>query len=210
MFFNSVRLDLKTRIERQGHHKRCCGRWRCFSTITGGGTYEPLYNFYTDPAETDQSTWRNGSVRFFWKNANAAMLSNYEVFKLLTDLKEQKKDSGKSKHSAGQQNLNTIMYETLKSLSKTPCSRQSPEIVKEFITTMMPHKLTKAEKLQLLNHRPQTAVEIQLMVEESEERLSEEQIEELIQSVAAVLPGDPEQENAAAADAEMDEGAEQP
>uniref|UniRef100_A0A669F7H3 DNA-directed RNA polymerase III subunit RPC9 n=1 Tax=Oreochromis niloticus TaxID=8128 RepID=A0A669F7H3_ORENI len=93
------------------------------------------------------------------KNANAAMLSYYE----------QRKDSGKHKHSAGQQNLNTIMYETLKYLSKTPCSRQSPEIVKEFLTTMVPHKLTKAEKLQLLNHRPLTAVEIQLLVEESEE-----------------------------------------
>lgn len=104
-----------------------------------------------------------------------------QVFKLLTDLKEQRKDSGKNKHSAGQQNLNTIMYEvcvcclplftgfnlsmcllcyiysewiphsvlcispqTLKYLSKTPCSRQSPEIVKEFLTTMMPHKLTKS------------------------------------------------------------------
>ncbi|XP_074466609.1 DNA-directed RNA polymerase III subunit RPC9-like [Sebastes fasciatus] len=98
----------------------------------------------------------------FRKNTNAAMLSNYELFKLLTDLKEQRKDSGKSKHSTGQQNLNTIMYKTLKYLSKMPCSRQTPEIVKEFLTTMMPHKLTKAEKLQLLNHRPQTAVEIQL------------------------------------------------
>lgn len=35
----------------------------------------------------------------------------FQVFKLLTDLKEQRKDSGKNKHSAGQQNLNTIMYE---------------------------------------------------------------------------------------------------
>uniref|UniRef100_A0A3P8TFM0 DNA-directed RNA polymerase III subunit RPC9 n=1 Tax=Amphiprion percula TaxID=161767 RepID=A0A3P8TFM0_AMPPE len=133
------------------------------------------------------------------KNANAAMLSNYEVFKLLTDLKEQRKDSGKNKHSVGQQNLNTIMYETLKYLSKTPCSRQSPEIVKEFLTTMMPHKLTKSVR----SDRDKD------LVEESEERLSEEQIEELIQTVADVLPGDPEQENTAQADAEMDEGSEQ-
>ncbi|XP_021271706.1 DNA-directed RNA polymerase III subunit RPC9 isoform X4 [Numida meleagris] len=45
------------------------------------------------------------------KDANAALLSNFEVFQLLTDLKQQRKESGKNKQSSGQQNLNTIMYE---------------------------------------------------------------------------------------------------
>uniref|UniRef100_A0A9L0SVF0 DNA-directed RNA polymerase III subunit RPC9 n=1 Tax=Equus caballus TaxID=9796 RepID=A0A9L0SVF0_HORSE len=77
------------------------------------------------------------------KDANSALLSNYEVFQLLTDLKEQRKESGKNKHSSGQQNLNTITYE---------------------------------------------------MVEESEERLTEEQIEALLHTVTSILPAGPEAE----------------
>lgn len=33
------------------------------------------------------------------------------MYQLLTDLKQQRKESGKTKQSSGQQNLNTIMYE---------------------------------------------------------------------------------------------------
>jgi len=95
---------------------------------------------------------------------------------------------GFKKPTQQQQNLATVCYETIKYLEKTTCVLQNAQIIQDFMLRLAPFKLTKAEKLSLLNLRPTTAVEIQLLVEESEERLSEEQIEELLVIITETLP----------------------
>ncbi len=117
---------------------------------------------------------------------NAAKLSNFEVFQLLRDIESG--TNGQKKPNKAQQNLATISYSTLKYLEKTPCAHQSEEVLAAFMKAVQPFKLTKAEKLLLLNHRPLTAVEIQLMVEESEERLTEDDIDKLLTIVLETLP----------------------
>ena len=120
-------------------------------------------------------------------NESSAMLSNYEVFSLLNDI--QLGQNGQRKPSKHQKHLATISYSTLKYLEKTPCKDQSADTVTKFMQALAPFSLTKAEKLQLLNLRPSTAVEIQLIIEESEERLTEEQIEQLLDIIASELGG---------------------
>ncbi|CAH1775489.1 unnamed protein product [Owenia fusiformis] len=129
---------------------------------------------------------------------NAGMLSNMEVYTLLTEL--QAGQNGQKKPNKFQQNLATISYEAVKYLENTPCKDQTTEIVANFMKALAPFKLTKAEKLQLLNHRPTSAVEIQLLVEESEERLTEAQIEQLLDVIVEHLGSDPEPEEEAMED----------
>ena len=119
------------------------------------------------------------------KNENAALLSNYEVYNLLTDIQAGRGQRKPNKH---QQNLATVVYETVKYLQDTPCKIQSETAIQDFMKDLSPYKLSKAEKLQLLNHRPTTAVEIQVMIEESEERLTEEQIYEVLDIIAKHHP----------------------
>jgi len=119
-------------------------------------------------------------------NECAALLSNYEVLNLLEDIQAGR--SGYKTPTLQQQNLATICYETAKYLEKTPCKTQDSKVIEHFVKQLQPFNLTKAEKLQLLNHRPTTAVEIQLLVEESEERLTEEQTESLLRIIAESLP----------------------
>ncbi|PFX17286.1 DNA-directed RNA polymerase III subunit RPC9-like [Stylophora pistillata] len=127
-------------------------------------------------------------------NDKAAMLSNYEVYQLLLETENQNKVDKSKKRQKHLVNLSTICYEARKHLEKTPCKHQSPEIIEEFLKAMQPFNLTRAEKLQLLNLRPTTLVEIHLIIEDSEERLkTDQEIEELLNVIATKLP-DPNEE----------------
>jgi len=141
-------------------------------------------------------------------NKNVAFLSNCEVFDLLKQTKENialrllaKKSNNLNNSinnlSLDQQNINvdkhlpTVVYESLRFLEKTACESQTPEIVANFLQKLAERKefkLTKVEKLQLINHRPASAVELQVLIEDSEERFTLDQMDDLLEFVMNNLP----------------------
>lgn len=114
-----------------------------------------------------------------------ATLSNAEVYHLL---ESEKLIEHKNTNTA------TVAYETIRHLEQMPCRYQTKEVIEDFLRALAPYDFTKAEKLQLLNLRPTSIVEIQLIVEELDERLkTEEELNKLINIIETKLPlGDKE------------------
>ena len=134
-------------------------------------------------------------------NKNVALLSNYEVYDLLKRTKDEQTQKliQKKKLDPNTANLSvnvdkhlpTIVYESLKYLDKSPCESQTSHMVSEFLSKLEENKnefkLTKVEKLQLLNLRPTNAVELQSIIDDSEERFTIEQMDNLLQFVQRYL-----------------------
>lgn len=135
---------------------------------------------------------------------NVALLSNYEVYNVIREVQSKPRDKDMKKRLEGPlQNMRTISYETVKYIDKqTTCALQNQEVIEAFLREVAPFNLTKAEKLQCLNLRPTTEVEIQLIVEESEERFTEDQVEQLLDLIRRIIPGNDEEEEAEEGDPE--------
>ncbi|CAH0406291.1 unnamed protein product [Chilo suppressalis] len=114
---------------------------------------------------------------------NAAFLCNFEVMQILQQLK----DSTQKKHKR-EGSLATVTYETVHYLQNSDCKHQNAQSIEKFLEAMKPFKLTKSEKLMMLNTPPHTELEIQLIVQESEERLSEDEVRKIISIVNEHLP----------------------
>lgn len=118
-------------------------------------------------------------------NSNSALLSNIEVLKILKENQENKARMKSNK------NLATITYETIKYLQDSPACQVKPNQMIRFLNEIKDKfRLTKFEKLQIINHRPQTVVELQLLIEENEERFSEDAMQRLLDLVKQHLIDD--------------------
>jgi len=119
------------------------------------------------------------------KESRSALLSNFEVHQLLQEARTLCKKQPKKQQK---KNLATIVYETTKYLDSTPCKSQTSDNVQRLLTRLKEWPLTKAEKLQLLNQRPENSLELQLLIEECVERLTEDQEKELLEIIKDTLP----------------------
>lgn len=123
---------------------------------------------------------------------NAGLLSNYEVLALATAEAERLKAKGdETKVPGAPQNVMTCLYQVRTFLADTECAVQSDDVIRDFLKRLLPYNLTKAEKLMLLNNRPVAESVLVTMLEECEERFSEDQRGEML-DITSSLPEPPE------------------
>lgn len=65
---------------------------------------------------------------------------------------------------------------------------QSDTSIAELLSFLQPIKLTKAEKLQIVNLIPRTMVDFYLIVEECEERFKEDEVEAILNKINDLFP----------------------
>lgn len=86
----------------------------------------------------------------------------------------------KEQRTSGKGQLATITYEALKYLESSGCQTQIPEKIRKCLSALAPYNLKKTEKLMIINTPPTTELEIQLIVENSEERLTDAHVNEIL------------------------------
>ncbi|MCO5578997.1 hypothetical protein L7F22_032848 [Adiantum nelumboides] len=76
-------------------------------------------------------------------------------------------------------------------LTQMPAGTQTRDALCNFIEQVEKFKLTKGERLQAINTRPSSAVEVHLIVEDCEERMTAELVDQFLATVD-ILPQPPE------------------
>ncbi|KAL6854131.1 RNA polymerase Rpb4 domain-containing protein [Trichoderma novae-zelandiae] len=121
--------------------------------------------------------------------AQAAVLTNYEVLQHLT----QQKERYKQRKRRGPPNLETVVRELIQYLQSHPNplsqkpSPYTPDCISRLLERLSPYELSKGEVVMILNLRPATVAALNTVIEEMGERFSDEQQEEMVAIISEVL-----------------------
>ncbi|CAB4410999.1 unnamed protein product [Rhizophagus irregularis] len=120
-----------------------------------------------------------------------AQLSNHEVLALLRELDEKQKEQVRiNPQIKFAENLKTIQFEVIQNLTslQSPARTQTPEQIESVLFELKKYNLTKSEKLQIINLRPQSIAELELIIEDCEDRFPIETLREMIYMIGVNLP----------------------
>ncbi|XP_031251837.1 DNA-directed RNA polymerase III subunit RPC9-like [Pistacia vera] len=118
---------------------------------------------------------------------NAGALTNFEVLDFLRS-RGASKDPTRVLVPVAQSEFKVYDY-----LVESGACNQTRESVNEFFEKCKKFKLAKAEMLNIINIRPSSLVEIDSVIEQSDTRFDEEQLEELVDLAVTLLPPHPNQ-----------------
>lgn len=124
---------------------------------------------------------------------NAALISNWEILHHLQSQKA-KRFSNTSQKAKAQENLRTLEFEIIQYLQDpacSKCSKHSKQQITLFLSQFKDIPLKKAEKLQILNMHPQSLLDLHLIIEECEERFTEEQLNDMLTSISILFAPTP-------------------
>lgn len=121
-----------------------------------------------------------------------AFLTNHEVLQHICEEQLQEKhniDNTNSKQSINE-NLRTIQFQLRKYLEELPAKKQSIKQICDLTEELKKYPLTKAEKLMIINARPDTLVELYTLIEECEDRFNLEQLQQILDRIHDQMPLD--------------------
>lgn len=113
------------------------------------------------------------------KNKQCAQLSNLELKLLVNELKTTNNSQLKSNS-----NLATLIYELSQYFNENE-TVTTPNLVRllKDLNSSFPNKLTKNEKLMIVNILPDSLLQLVLIIKDCEERLTEEEIQSLLELI---------------------------
>lgn len=148
------------------------------------------------------------------ENAREAFLSDFEVLQHLLQVKEQYKIADKrgkhfKKHGPNLPDLEAIVRDTTTYLSQQTASRMTEANFAAIMKKLNEYELEKIEKLQIINQLPYSMVHLYAIVEECDTRFTEDQINDILATIATEVPPpvveeEPEVEGEAQADGDVE------